>query len=113
MDKTNNVFKILKKDLILFFICLFLGLISIFVSSTHRFQIDSISYTEQKWIGIVFSVLSIYILSILMFLPVSIIFRVKDKKYKIFLVDILLLSFLCLIFILIIYIDYPAVVYMT
>ena len=113
MNKTNNVFKILKKDLILFFICLFLGLISIFVSSSHRFQIDSISYTDQKWIGIVFSIFLIYILSILIFLLVGIIFRAKDKEYKIFLVDIVLLAFLCLIFILIIYIDYPTLVYMT
>lgn len=113
MDKNNNVFKILKKDLILFFICLFFGLISIFVSIAHRFQIDSISYTEQKWICIVFSVLLIYISSMLIFLPVTIIFRVKDKKYKIFLVDILLSAFLFLIFILIIYIDYPTLIYMT
>ena len=113
MDKKNRVFKILKKDLTLFFICLFLGLISIFVSIAHRLQINSISYTDQKWIGIVFSIFLIYILSMLIFLPISIIFRVKDKKYKIFLVDILLLTFLCLIFILIIYIDYPALVYMT
>ena len=113
MDKKNSVFKILKKDLILFFICLFLGTISIFVSIAHRFQIDSISYTDQKWIGIIFSVFLIYILSILIFLPVSIIFRTKDKKYKIFLVDIVLLAFLCLIFILIIYIDYPTLVYMS
>ena len=56
MDKKNRVFKILKKDLTLFFICLFLGLISIFVSIAHRLQIDSISYTDQKWIGIVFSI---------------------------------------------------------
>ncbi|AIW88954.1 MULTISPECIES: hypothetical protein [unclassified Treponema] len=113
MDKKNSVFKILKKDLTLFFICLFLGLISIFVSIAHRLQIDSISYTDQKWIGIVFSVFLIYILSILIFLLVGIIFRAKDKEYKIFLVDIVLLAFLCLIFILIIYIDYPTLVYMT
>ena len=113
MDKKNSIFKILKKDLILFFICFFWGLINIFVSIAHRFQIDSISYTNQKWIGIVFSVFLIYILSMLIFLPISIIFRVKDKKYKIFLVNIMLLAFLCLIFILIIYIDYPTLVYMT
>ena len=113
MDKKNSVFKILKRDLILFSISLFGGLVSIFVSIIHRFQIDSISYTDQKWIGIVFSVFLLYILSMLIFLPVSIIFRVKDKKYKIFLVDIVLLAFLCLIFILIVYIDYPTLVYMT
>ena len=113
MDKKNSIFKILKKDLILFFICFFWGLISIFVSIAHRLQIDSISYTDQKWIGIVFSVFLTYILSILIFLLVSIIFRAKDKKYKIFLVNIMLLAFLCLIFILIIYIDYPTLVYMT
>ena len=90
-----------------------MGLISIFVSIAHRLQIDSISYTDQKWIGIVFSVFLTYILSILIFLLVSIIFRAKDKKYKIFLVDIVLLAFLCLIFILITYIDYPTLVYIA
>ena len=103
----------MKKDLILFFICLFLGIMSIFISIIHRFQINSISYSDQKWLGIVFSFFVIYIVSMILFLPVSIIFRVKDKKYKIFLVDIGLLAFLCSIFILIIYIDYPTLVYIT
>ena len=113
MDKKNSVFKILKNDLILFFICLFLGLISIFVSIAHRCQMDSTLYTDQKWVGIVFFVFLMYIVSMLTFIPIVIIFRAKDKKYKIFLADIVFSAFLFLIFSLIIYIDYPILVYMT
>ena len=91
------------------------GVVSILSSFIHRLMSTYCTtlYTKEPFVSLVIIPFFIFLLLVMIYIPLSIIFSIKDKQFKSFIYNILLLIFYIIILVLSMLIDAPTLIYMT